>query len=167
MSNRRIRKKQAARDELAHFGAGKPYSPHTVVVEVPCPTCAAPTLQRTYIPALGTLNGAVRCGKCGFEDSYLASLANVMSETDPLPEYMTPPKGILAVNHPERREVAEQSKWEVRVTRFRALMRGLQWFMQSFPSVLRAQLRLLRLRLVRPRRLRPVHRRMLSVVGDV
>src|SRR5438552_3469691 len=73
------------------------YTVETIMVAVPCPCCGADSLVRTYIPALGSLNGDVVCKACNFEDSYVGSLASAMP-ADPLPSDLVsqpPQKSIL------------------------------------------------------------------------
>lgn len=88
MSNKRIRKKQITQREASltlAAGTAEPlYSTRSIVVAVPCPRCDKTTLHRTYIPALGAMNGTVHCSRCRYEASYMSSLANAMT-SDPLP----------------------------------------------------------------------------------
>jgi len=62
MSNKRIAKKR--------LPTLRPSSLRTIrrlMVEVPCPSCAHPSLERRYLPAIGGLNGTVACPACARE----------------------------------------------------------------------------------------------------
>jgi hypothetical protein len=114
MANKRIRKKQLTRREASLSRAsGKSdslYSPRTILVAVPCPRCAKTTLHRTYIPALGTMNGTVHCSRCRYEGSYMSSLANAMTASDPLPSQLSSASEMTLQSLKERRRVPRLQK---------------------------------------------------------
>src|SRR5687768_7762194 len=79
MSNKRIRKKHVVRREAALSETSGEvrslYEPRRLDVAIPCPSCSRFTLTRTYLPALGTMNGTVDCRRCDFHDQYVHALA--------------------------------------------------------------------------------------------
>lgn len=96
MANKRQRKKTEKNREselMAMMGQTESlYAIKKVVVTLDCPCCAHPTLERRFLPAVGSLNGTVLCPRCAHEAPYAEVLARSMDREDPLPEaYQTPP----------------------------------------------------------------------------
>ncbi len=139
------------------------YAAKTIVVAVPCPKCGGETLERTYIPVLGSMNGDVRCEKCGFEDSYVASLASAMP-ADPLPMgfVVRPmPSTFLLDIEESKKNRAIKITWLQRVAYFFTM------FFSAMSRALSPARRPLTLS-SRPRPLarpRAIHRRLASVIG--
>jgi hypothetical protein len=78
MSNKRIAKKRST--------TMRPASPRAIrrlMVEVPCPSCAHPVLERRYLPAIGGLNGTVACPSCAAETSYIHALHRAVGNDAP------------------------------------------------------------------------------------
>jgi predicted RNA-binding Zn-ribbon protein involved in translation (DUF1610 family) len=149
------------------------YATKTIVVAVPCPECGGETLERTYIPTLGSMNGDVRCDKCGFEDSYVASLASAMP-ADPLPMgfVVRPmPSTFLLDIEESKKNRAIKITWIQRVAYRITWIQHLAHFFTMFFSAMTRVLSPERRPVVlssRPRPLarpRAIHRRLASVVG--
>ena len=112
MANRRIHKKWAARRsaELERLDGVTQsiYAPRTCVVNIPCPACARGCLTRTYIPALGSMNGSVECPKCEYKDTFMATLAENMIGDDPLPP-------VLVNSYARPRSVPTEQELEITI----------------------------------------------------
>lgn len=157
MTSRRASRLESGGSVLTEpMGDGR-YTPQRIVVSVPCPQCAVPVLQRTYIPSLGSMNGTVLCEQCGFEGAYLETLAKAMTPVDPLPS------DFLARPGPSLLYVEERSS---RVQVALLVLRGILAFFAALftrlPGWMPIERQILRLR--RPAFLSRA-RRLASVVG--
>lgn len=95
MANKRQRRKrEKSRETLLTLSMGESvslYAIQRVTVTLDCPSCAHPTLERRFLPAVGSLNGTVACPRCHQEAPYAEVLARSMEVEDPLPPaYQTP-----------------------------------------------------------------------------
>jgi hypothetical protein len=110
------------------------------------------------------MNGEVKCGACGFADSYVSSLASAMPGDDPLPSELVarpsaPRPMLVEVTEPEPRAIMLPTP----VSNLAAILSLLFGALARYVAPDR------RIRLTqRPRplaRQRRIHRRLASVVG--
>jgi hypothetical protein len=101
MANKRQRKKaEKTRETELVMAMGQTdslYAIRKVVVTLDCPCCAHPTLERRFLPAVGSLNGTVACPRCAHEAPYAQVLARSMECEDPLPPAYRSPETVPAL----------------------------------------------------------------------
>lgn len=116
MANKRQRRKAEKHREaeltLAMGESVSLYAIQKLTVTLDCPCCAHPTMERRFLPAVGSLNGTVACPRCHREAPYAEVLARSMEREDPLPPaYQTPP--VL----PALAELEEVPSWTEQLAR--------------------------------------------------
>lgn len=116
MANKRQRRKrEKTRESELSSVMGQSdslYAIRKLIVTLDCPCCAHPTLERRFLPAVGSLNGTVACPRCKHEAPYAEVLARSMECEDPLPPaYQTPTAPVALMS------LDEVPPWTERATR--------------------------------------------------
>lgn len=80
MTNKRIEKKRTSRPPRRASARAL----RRVFVEVPCPSCAHPRVERRYLPVIGGMSGAIRCPSCACETSFISAMSRAVGGEAPL-----------------------------------------------------------------------------------